>query len=195
MASKFRRVFSEVEPKSRGAWRDWLRKNHTQPESVWVVIYKKTSGRVNFTVSDVVEEALCFGWIDSVPNKIDEFKFKLLLSPRRARSVWSALNKRRVKKLIAEGLMTESGLQKIRLAKKTGTWNQLRSSDRLEVPRPLDLALKRNKKAAAFFRSLPPSYKRSLLEWINSAKTKETQQRRVAETLRLCAKGLRRGAG
>jgi uncharacterized protein YdeI (YjbR/CyaY-like superfamily) len=183
--------FIEVEPKSRAEWRKWLEKNKDQKESVWVVIYKIKSGKVNLTSVDVVEEALCFGWIDSVPNKIDEFKFKLLVSPRKPTSSWSALNKSRVKKLMAAKLMTEDGLKKIKAAKHNGSWKKLDSSDRFEMPQELVAGFKKNKTASAFFDTVAPSSKRAILEWINSAKTKETRLKRIKETVQLAAKGIR----
>ncbi|MBL7716149.1 MAG: YdeI/OmpD-associated family protein [Bdellovibrionales bacterium] len=155
------------------------------------MIYKKGSGNENLTSADVCEEALCFGWIDSVPNKVDEFKFKLLVSPRKPNSVWSALNKRRVAKLIAEKQMTEAGLRKIEIAKKNGMWTQLESSDRLEFPKLLAQGLKANRKASNFFESIAPSSKRAILGWIGLAKTEETKLKRIKETIRLAAQGIR----
>lgn len=123
-----------ITPKSRSDFRNWLSKNHQQTESVWVVIYKISSGLENLSASEVAEEALCFGWIDSVPGKIDSEKYKLLVSPRKPTSAWSALNKRRVQKLIKLRLMKPAGLAKVALAKRNGAWDKLNASDRLELP-------------------------------------------------------------
>ncbi|MCM0606348.1 MAG: YdeI/OmpD-associated family protein [Xanthomonadaceae bacterium] len=180
-----------ITPKSRADFRKWLEKNNEQSESFWVVIYKVTSGKVNLSVSDVVVEALCFGWIDSVPGKIDSEKYKLLVSPRKPTSVWSAVNKKKVKKLIELNLMTSPGLAKIALAKKNGSWTKLNSSDRLEIPEDLVKGFNENKRASKFFQSVAPSSKRAILEWINAAKTDETRTRRVLETVRLAALGIR----
>jgi len=185
------KTYEEIEPKARRDWRLWLKNNHRQEESVWVIIHKKSSPKSNLSISDVVEEALCFGWIDSVPNKVDEFKFKLLLSPRKPNSVWSALNKKRIKNLISKKLMTKAGLEKIKTAKNNGSWSKLDSSDRLEIPKTLLAKLKMNKCATVFFESISPSSKRAILEWINLAKTEKTREKRINATVALAAKGIR----
>ncbi|WP_186643689.1 YdeI/OmpD-associated family protein [Fluviispira vulneris] len=186
-----KKVFQEITPKSRADFRDWLKKNHEQKESIWVVIFKISSPNSNLNAVDVAEEALCFGWIDSVPRKLDEYRYKLLVSQRKPLSTWSAINKKRVKALIAKGLMTKYGLEKIKIAKKNGAWTMLNSSDRFEVPSVLEKRLKRNKKAYEFYQSMAPSSKRIILEWINSAKTDETRNKRIKETVQLAAKGIR----
>jgi uncharacterized protein YdeI (YjbR/CyaY-like superfamily) len=183
--------YLEVTPRSRSDFRSWLSKNHHQSESIWVVIFKSNSKEKNLTAADVAEEALCFGWIDSVPNKVDDDRYKLRVSPRRPKSAWSALNKRRVKKLIKAGLMTSHGLQKVELAKKDGSLRQLESSDRLEMPKELAVQFKKNKRAEAFYQNLAPSSQRPILEWIQSAKTEKTKLKRINETVRLALIGIR----
>lgn len=186
-----KREFKEITPKSRSDFRKWLSKHHAQSESVWVVIFKAESGKANLTAADVAEEALCWGWIDSVANKLDHLRYKLRVSPRRAASVWSALNKKRVKKLIGDGLMTPHGLKKIKLAKSNGSWAKLNASDRFEMPKELGALFKQNKKANNFYQSVAPSSKRAILEWIYGAKTEVTRLKRIRETVRLAAKGIR----
>jgi uncharacterized protein YdeI (YjbR/CyaY-like superfamily) len=183
--------FKSITPKSRSDFRKWLKKNHSKTTSVWIVLYKVSSAKVNLTLSDVSEEALCFGWIDSVPGKIDSKKYKILVSPRKPTSAWSAINKNRVKKLIKQKLMKAPGLLKIKIAKNNGSWNRLKTSDRLEIPKDLKLGLKKNKKARIFFHSIAPSSKRSILEWINAAKTQPTRSKRIQQTVRLAALGIR----
>jgi len=190
MGSSFRK-FQEITPKSRSGFRTWLSRHHQQNESVWVVIFKAASGKSNLSSADVAEEAFCWGWIDSVPNKLDQDRYKLLVSPRKPASAWSALNKRRVKKLIADGLMTPHGMKKIELAKTNGSWTKLNSSDRLQMPKELSRLLKQSKKANEFFESMAPSSKRAILEWINTAKTDATRQKRIKETVRLAKIGIR----
>lgn len=180
-----------ITPGSRAEFRKWLSQNHTQTSGVWVVIFKISSGKVNLTVSEVVEEALCFGWIDSVPGKIDTEKYKLFVSPRKPTGVWSAINKKRVAKLIRLKLMKPTGIAKVKLAKKNGSWDKLNDSDRLKIPQDLKAGLSKNKSAAEFFRSLAPSSKKAILEWIYGAKTDGTRQRRVSETVRLAAQRIR----
>lgn len=109
MPLKIKKQFLEVEPKSRKEWRQWLQKNHTQAESIWVVMAKKESGLPSITNNDSVEESLYFGWIDSVPNKVDDKRFKVLVSPREAKSNWSQINKVRAERKMNEGWMTAAG--------------------------------------------------------------------------------------
>jgi uncharacterized protein YdeI (YjbR/CyaY-like superfamily) len=191
VATQIKKEFRHVEPKSRAAWRQWLQKNHTQANSVWVVIAKKDSGLPSITNNDLVEEALCFGWIDSVPNKLDSQRFKVLVSPRKAKSNWSKVNKDRATKMIKAGLMQPAGQAMIELAKKSGTWNALDDISSLKLPPDLTKALGKNKKASSFFELFPPSTKKGILEWIQNAKTEETRSKRVAETVTLAAKNIR----
>jgi uncharacterized protein YdeI (YjbR/CyaY-like superfamily) len=185
------REFQTITPKSRSDFRTWLSKHHRQKDSVWVVIFKAASGKSNLSAADVAEEALCWGWIDSVPNKLDDNRYKLRVSPRSPTSAWSALNKKRVKKLISKELMTSHGMRKIKLAKTNGSWTKLNASDRFEMPKDLSRLLKQNKKASDFYRSMAPSSKRAILEWINAAKTQLTRQKRIKETVRLAGMGIR----
>ena len=179
-------------PKSRADWRAWLLKNHKKTESIWVVIFKKNSKRKNLTSNDVTEEALCFGWIDSVPGKIDKDRFKLLVSPRKKKSVWSKVNKIKIRRLIKDGQMHPAGLEKIKQAKKNGSWNALNDSDRLKVPPDLQKAFKTSTKAKRFFDSLSASARRMILEWINLAKRPQTRQDRITKTVQLAALGRKR---
>ena len=172
---------ARVEIDSRAAWRRWLKKHHTQAESIWLVFWKKGDPR-HVPNGDIVEEALCFGWVDSLPRKLDAQRSMLLLSPRRAGSAWSKLNKQRAERMIAEGLMTPAGLARIEAAKKDGLWSKLDGVDALEVPADLVAALKAHKPAAANWDAFPRSVKRGILEWILQAKRPETRARRVAET-------------
>jgi uncharacterized protein YdeI (YjbR/CyaY-like superfamily) len=191
MKAKLQKDFKLFEPKSRAGWRSWLQKNHTQPESIWLVLAKKESGLPSLTVEEAVEEALCFGWIDSVPNKMDDKRYKILLSPRKPKSNWSKVNKQRAARMIKAGLMTDAGMSTITLAKKTGTWNALNDINKLTVPADLKSALALNPKAAEFFDAFPPSVKRGILEWIQNAKTESTRTKRITETAALAAKNIR----
>ncbi len=182
-----KKEFSEFEPLSRLAWREWLQKNHIRTESIWLILAKKSSGLPFVTIDEVVEEALCFGWIDSVPNKVDEKRYKVLLSPRKLKSNWSKINKDRADKMINAGLMTDAGLKMITLAKKTGTWNALDRVDKLIIPNDLEKELAKNKKAKTYFDGFPPSIRRGILEWIGNAKTPETRNKRIVETATLAA--------
>jgi uncharacterized protein YdeI (YjbR/CyaY-like superfamily) len=186
-----KKSFKTITPQSRSDFRSWLSKNHLTSQSVWIVIYKKVSALKNLDYADVVEECLCFGWIDSVPSKVDDNSYKLLVSPRKPKSVWSAVNKKKINGLVKKGLMTQAGLAKIKLAKSNGSWEALNQSDQLVVPIDLAKALRKNTKAASFFSNLAPSYKRSILEWIYAAKTDSTREKRIENTVKMSALGLR----
>ncbi len=180
-----------IKPDTREALRDWLSRCHTQREGVYVRVYKKHSGRRQFTTSDVTEECLCFGWIDSVPSRGNADYFLLYISPRKPKSVWSAINKKTAARLIETGQMTPAGQAAIELAQANGSWESLSKSDRLELPPELAELLARTPKAQSYFESLTDSNKRMILEWIYSAKRPETQSKRVQETVEKAARGIR----
>jgi uncharacterized protein YdeI (YjbR/CyaY-like superfamily) len=173
--------------KDRKSWHAWLAKNHAKQKELWLVFYKKHTGKPTISYEDAVQEALCFGWIDSTVRKIDEERYMQLFTPRKTGSNWSDLNKRRVKKLIDQGLMTEAGLRRIEEAKKDGSWKNLDAVEKLKVPPDLLKALSANGKAKKNFEGLSPSRKKQFLYWIASAKTEVTRKKRIAETVRLVA--------
>jgi len=179
--------FKTLTVKDRKTWRAWLSKNHAKLKEIWLVFYKKHTGKPTVSYEDAVKEALCFGWIDSTVRKIDEERYMQLFTPRKAGSNWSDLNKRRVKMLIEQGLMNEAGLRKIEAAKKDGSWKNLDSVEKLKVPQDLIKALSTNTRARSNFEGLSPSRKKAFLYWIGSAKTDGTRTKRVAETVRLVA--------
>ena len=120
--------------KDRKTWRKWLEKNHAKSPGIWLIYYKKNSGKTRVAYDDAVEEALCFGWIDSTMRPLDEHSFIQRFSPRKPKSNWSALNKKRIEKLIKEGLMSTAGLEKINLAKNNGSWVSIDHVENLEIP-------------------------------------------------------------
>lgn len=176
-----------VQPASRAAWRRWLERHHTRDRGVWYVYLKKSSGKQRLTYDDMVEEALCYGWVDGQARALDDERAMLWLSPRKPRSVWSLPNKRRVARLIAAGLMHPAGRAKVDLAKRNGSWAALDTIDRLEVPDDLAAAFAAAPRARANFDAFPKSAKRAVLEWVRQAKRPETRARRVAESARLAA--------
>lgn len=178
-------------PKSRADWRTWLTKHHTRETGVWVVTYRKGAGKPIVGYDDLVEEALCFGWIDSRPRKLDEKRTMLWFSPRKAKSAWSRPNKERVERLIAAGLMTPAGQAKIDAAKRDGLWTKLDAVEELTIPEDLARALAEQPPAAEFFEAFPRSAKRGILEWIEQAKRPETREKRVEETARLAKRNER----
>ena len=160
--------------KDRKGWRKWLEKNHERSSGIWLIYYKKSSGKSRVRYDDAVEEALCFGWIDSTIRSIDEEKFMQHFTPRKPKSGWSSLNKKRIEKVIAEGLMTKAGLEKIEAAKKDGSWESLDKiyapADQLSIPDDLEKAFAKNKKAKINFENFPVFTHRQFLHWIDSAK-------------------------
>jgi uncharacterized protein YdeI (YjbR/CyaY-like superfamily) len=183
---------NSIHPKNRDERREWLSAHHMQTEGVWVINFKKASAKPRLEYDDAVEEALCFGWIDSKPNKLDEERSMLWFAPRKAGTGWSKLNKGRVEKLIAAGLMTPAGLAKIESAKQDESWNALDKIEELENPLDLAEMLATNKAAQAYFDEIPRSVKRSILEWIANAKKPETRSaKRIQETVTSAVKNIR----
>jgi len=182
---------NSVHPKTRAEWRAWLTAHHTQTEGVWLVSFKKATGKPRMEYDEAVEEALCFGWVDSKGNKLDEERSLLYFAPRKGGSGWSKPNKERVERLIAAGLMMPAGMAKVEAAQKDGTWHALDGVEALEVPPDLKKALKALPNAQACWDAFPRSVKRSILEWILNAKKPETRQNRVEETARLAAENKR----
>lgn len=182
---------NSVHPLSRAEWRAWLAENHTRTEGIWLVSYKKATGKPRFEYDEAVEEALCFGWIDSKPNKLDEERSLLWFAPRKGGTGWSKPNKERVEKLLAAGAMTPAGLAKVAAAKADGTWNALDSIEALEIPPDLAAALAAYPTAMAYFDAFPRSVKRGILEWISTAKTAATRTKRITETATLAAENKR----
>ncbi len=176
---------------TRAEWREWLAQNHTRPEGVWLITYKKASGKPAPTYEETVEEALCFGWVDSKGNKLDDERTMLWFAPRKKGSGWARPNKERVERLIQAGLMMPAGLAKIEAAKQDGSWNALDAVEALETPPDLETALLANPPAQENFNAFPRSVKRSILEWISTAKRPETRAARIEETARLAAQNLR----
>ncbi len=181
----------EYYPQSRKEWRNWLQKNHAEAPHIWVVIYKKETGKPSVTYAEVVEEALCFGWIDSKPNKRDAESYILFIAPRKPKSVWSALNKKRIEELLQKNKIAVAGLQKIEAAKKDGSWNALDKVDAMEMPAALKKEFSKNKAALKKFEAFPPSAKKAIYQWMAGAKTETTLQKRVTETVTLAAKNIR----
>ncbi len=182
---------NSVHPKSRAEWRKWLEANQARKEGIWLISYKKDTGKPRFDYDESVEEALCFGWVDSKPAKLDEERSMLWFAPRKAKTNWSKLNKDRVEKMIKAGLMAPAGLAKVEAAKKDGSWNALDGVEALEIPPDLANAFSKNKTAKEYFEAFPRSVKRGILEWILNAKRPETRAKRIEETVSLAEKNIR----
>lgn len=184
-------VAREVYFADRASLRAWLAEHHASHAAIWLVYDKQRAGVRGLSYDEIVEEALCFGWIDSVAGRVSEDRAKLYFSPRKPKSVWSALNKRRVASLLERGLMTLAGQAKIDAAKQDGSWAALDAFERLDVPADLASALKANAKAKQHFDAFPPGARKQILYWIGSAKKAETRGKRIAEVVRLAAKNVR----
>jgi len=179
---------------SRHDWRAWLQENHDTKKEVWLTFYKKHTRKPNISYDEAVEEALCFGWIDSIIKKIDDEKFVRKFTPRKPGSKWSESNKKRASKMINEGKMTEAGMALISQAKERGIWQEKSQPERdFTIPRYVETALKSNEKALENFNKLAKSYKKQYIGWVDSAKKEETRKRRLAEVINLLERNKRLG--
>jgi uncharacterized protein YdeI (YjbR/CyaY-like superfamily) len=179
-------ITKQFTPQTRDDWRTWLAKNHANGKEIWFVLCKKHTGKERVSYEDAVEEALCFGWIDGLVRSIDDEKYAVRFSPRKRGSIWSESNKKRVAKMIEQGLMTPIGLAKIQEAKANGEWDK--SSQREDtsiVPADLKRALQANQQAHRNFAAASPSQKRMFIFWITSAKTDATRQRRIRKAMQM----------
>jgi uncharacterized protein YdeI (YjbR/CyaY-like superfamily) len=182
---------NSIHPLTVSEWRAWLQANHTRTEGVWLISYKKATGKPALTYEEAVEEALAFGWVDSKGNKLDDERTMLYFAPRKGGSGWSRPNKERVERLIADGRMTPAGLAKIEAAKADGTWTLLDAVENLEVPPDLRAEMDKYPDARVNWDAFPRSARRGILEWIVQAKKPETRAKRVEETARLAQDNVR----
>ncbi len=171
-------------PPSRTDWREWLASNLDRQEGLWIVYRKKSSSLDGPVYDDLVEEALCFGWIDSQSRRVDADRMMQWFSPRRKGGLWSALNKNRIERLVRAGLMTEAGQARINEAKADGSWSQADEVDALVVPPDLQAALDDAPEATAAYQALTDSAKKQYLWWIHTAKRPATRANRIEETIR-----------
>lgn len=180
-----------VEVTTRAELRAWLEANHTQPESIWLVTYKKSvRPELHLPWEDIVREALCFGWIDSQAGRVDDERTKVRLSHRRKGSGWSGINKAHIAELEAEGLITDAGWAVIDRAKQDGSWEFLDDIEAEIVPDDLAAAFAEHPGAREQFEAFPRSTRRMTLYWIKTAKRPETRAKRIAETARKSADGV-----
>ncbi|MGN8059815.1 YdeI/OmpD-associated family protein [Pedobacter sp. 22163] len=165
-------------------WREWLAAHHELKSSVWLVYGKKGSGLPSITWSEAVDVALCFGWIDSIKKSIDSDTFMQFFCKRKPNSVWSKINKEKVKRLLTQKLIAKAGLEAIKKAKQNGSWTTLDAVETLKIPKDLALEFKNNKDAKIFFLGLSKSAKKAILQWIVLAKRAETRQNRILELVK-----------
>jgi len=184
-----------AEVKNRAEWRAWLAANYDKENEVWLVYYKKKTGKPFVAYDASVEEALCFGWVDSIIKKIDDTKYARKFTPRKENSKWSPSNIKRVLKLIEDGLMTKHGLKKVEAAKVSGNWDNPTQKPELTYKIPVEFVneLEKNKKAKETFDSMSPSYQKQYLGWIEVAKRSETKRKRINESIQLLSEGKKLG--
>jgi uncharacterized protein YdeI (YjbR/CyaY-like superfamily) len=169
----------------REDWRAWLEKNHDTKKEVWLIYYKKDTGKPKIPYDHTVEEALCFGWIDSIVKRIDHEKYARKFTPRKDKSKWSELNRKRGKKMIRQGRMTKAGLASFKEVEKNDRkGSKAKPKKRLIIPPDLKKALVTNKKAWENFNTFAPSYKRLYIGWMTDAKRKETREKRIKQIVR-----------
>ena len=174
---------------SRDDWRDWLHQHHDKKKSIWLIYFKTTSGKPTVSYSDAVDEALCFGWIDSKAKPIDAYRYMQFFSRRKERSVWSRVNKEKVARLISEGRMSQAGLDIIETAKNNGSWTVLDDAEALVIPDDLDAAFTSRPGSRAYFEGLSRTDTRNILQWLILAKRAETRTKRISEIVDHAAMG------
>ena len=174
---------------NRAAWRAWLEANHDTVKRIRLIYHKAGSGKPSVSSDEAVEEALCFGWIDSRVNSIDDERYMQLYTPRKPGSIWSRLNKQRIDRAIAKGRMTPAGQAKIDTAKADGSWTILDQVDSMEVPQDLAEALESIPGARAHFDAYPDSIKKRTFYHLISAKCSATRAKRIAEITELAGEG------
>jgi uncharacterized protein YdeI (YjbR/CyaY-like superfamily) len=176
-------------PANAEEWRAWLQEHHHKKASVWLICYKKKSGTPTVSWSEAVDEALCFGWIDGKRKTMDAEKFIQFFSRRKAKSTWSKVNKDKIRQLTDKGLMTQSGLAAVEIAKQNGSWTVLDPVEALEIPEDLYEGFKIYPGSLLFFEGLSKSLKKQILHWIVFAKRSETRQKRILQIAELAAAG------
>jgi uncharacterized protein YdeI (YjbR/CyaY-like superfamily) len=176
-------ALEQVYLKDRGAWRRWLEKHHAHSPGIWLVYDRKSNRADRLAYVDAVEEALCFGWIDSLTKSFDESRYMQMFTPRKPKGTWARTNKARVERLIAEGRMAPAGLAAIELAKANGAWTSLDAVEALSVPDDLAAALSASPDAARNFAAFPPSARKAYLHWVSQAVRPETRAQRIADVV------------
>ena len=181
----------QVRADDRATWRAWLEANHATASGAWLVTWRPRSGRIGLDYEAAIEEALCFGWVDSTAGRVDDDRGKLYFAPRKPRSGWAATNKVRAERLIAAGRMAPAGLAAIERAKTNRTWEVLDTVERLEVPDDLRAALEASPPAALNFAAFSPSARKGLLAWVAFAMRPETRAARVRQVAEAAARNKR----
>ena len=179
---------------NRDEWRTWLEKNHSSEKEIWLIYYKKHTKKPTVAYNEAVEEALCFGWIDSIIKRIDDETYIQKYTPRKSNSIWSLVNKKRVEKMISEGKMIKAGFDMIEIAKKNGQWEKAYTSQKKEeMPDYLEKELKKNKLAWKNFNNFANSYRNIYIGWVIAAKRPETKEKRITAVIERSLKNQKPG--
>ena len=178
-------------PKNQKNWREWLEKNHQSKQSIWLIYFKSSTKVASLSWSEAVDEALCFGWIDSTKKTIDKERYMQYFSRRKPNSTWSKINKDKVAELIQNNRMAKAGFDSIKTAKQNGTWSLMDDVEKLIIPEDLRIALNKNESSMEFFQNQSKSIKKGMLYWVVIAKRTETRKKRIAEIVQSAAKGTR----
>jgi uncharacterized protein YdeI (YjbR/CyaY-like superfamily) len=187
---RYRRSTMRLHFTERAAWRQWLEEHHDRQREVWLEFWKKHTGRRSLSYDEAVEEALCFGWIDSLIRRIDEKRYERKFTVRTDPGKWSKLNLERVRRMEAAGRMTDAGRAVVAPEAEAG---EAAASRKAEMPAELERALTGNDAARAFFEGLAPSYRRNFMLWVGAAKRPETRERRAREAVDLLERGEKLG--
>jgi uncharacterized protein YdeI (YjbR/CyaY-like superfamily) len=174
-------------PACKQEWRQWLQEHHDKKQSVWIIQYRKKSNIPSITWSDAVDEALCFGWIDSTARTINAEQFMQFFTRRKPKSVWSKINKEKVARLLEQNLIAPAGLAVIEIAKQNGSWTILDEVEEVIVPPDLQIEFNNHSGSSDYFLSLSRSVRKAILQWLVLAKRPETRQKRIKEIAELAA--------
>jgi len=176
----------------RAKWRRWLQRNHDKSTEIWILTYKKHTGKTCVSYEDALEEALCYGWIDSRMRRIDDERHTWRFAPRKPNSIWSLSNRKRTERLIGEGRMADSGMAKVDAAKRSGEWDKAYAPSK--PPRmPMDLrnALMKDDLAWKNFQAFAKSYRTTYIYWVSAAKREETRRKRIREVVRRARRNIK----
>ncbi len=185
------RDLQEIWATDRATWRVWLEVNHATEPGVWLLYWKKGSGKQSLDWSEAVDEALCFGWIDSTRRTVNEQSFKQYFAPRKPRSTWSQINKAKIERLMEDGRMAPAGLAAVERAKANGSWSSLDDVEANIVPADLLAALDQVPAARGYFDALSRMKRWEVLHWINAAKRESTRADRIRQIVEAAASGKR----
>ena len=176
-------------PNSANDWRQWLKKNHASKESVWLILYKKDTGYPYIAWTEAVDEALCYGWVDSKRQSIDDVSFRQFFCRRKPNSIWSKINKEKIDRLVKSGKIRKAGLEAVERAKENGSWSILDDVEAMKIPKDLEKAFRAHSGSKKFYQAQTKSIQKMMLGWIALAKREDTRQKRIEEITSLAAQG------